>query len=289
MATKTTEKQVKTGLLSDERDYVKIVYYGDPGTGKTTHLAQLARLGPVVYVDAEAGIKRSAMLKRAVPVEEITPIRGVAFEKLEKLFFDLKGRLGDDPDAIAGLCIDSLTEVQKALLEIIVRDSVERTRKKGLDRSQFDIFKEDWGVNTEQLRQLIRKFRDLPCHVGFACLSRRDQDDDGGVIYGPALTPAFQTDLMGYVDIICHTRTMMVPGWGDTDEMMLGDFRRAGKYVAKDRFSILPKTLVDPTFDRVVQYIEGTLTEKTDSVMEQARAAWKERDKKEEASGENAA
>lgn len=267
MAAKTVAEAVKRKTLDAERDFVKICYYGDPGTGKTTHLAQLSRLGPVVFVDAEAGVKRSAMVGQKVPIEAITPVRQITFEGLEKLFFELKGKLEDDPDAIAGLCVDSLTEVQKKLLEIIVQDSVARTRRKGMERSNFEIYKEDWGVNTEQLRQLTRKFRDLPCHVGFACLPRRDVDDESSVIYGPALTPAFQTDVMGYVDIICHTYTEMV---GD-EEIFLGSFRRAGKYVAKDRFGILPKTMVNPSFDRVVQYIDGTLTEDADPVAEEAR------------------
>ncbi len=271
MAVKAAQA-AKRRPLSEERDFLKILYYGDPGTGKTTHLASLTHIGPMIFVDAESGIKRAAMTKREIPLEQLTVDRTVTFDNLEKMFFELKGQLEDDPDAVAGVAIDSLTEVQKKLMDVILVDSVARTQKKGMERSRFDIYKEDWGVNTEQLRQLTRKFRDLPCHVGFACLPKRDQDDDGAVIYGPALTPAFQTDVMGYVDIICHTRVEQV---GD-EEIFVGDFHRAGKFIAKDRYGMLPKTLVDPTFDRVVQYVNGELTADSDPIVTLAREKYAE-------------
>lgn len=272
MATTSRSAPAKKRTLDEVRDYIKILYYGDPGTGKTTHLASLARIGPVVFVDAESGIKRAAMTKREVPLEMLTVERVVTFENLEKMFFELKGQLEDDSDAIAGVAFDSLTEIQKKLMDVILVESVARTQRKGMERSRFDIYKEDWGVNTEQLRQLTRKYRDLPCHVGFACLPKREQDDDGAVIYGPALTPAFQTDVMGYVDIICHTTVEQV---GD-EEIFIGDFHRAGKFIAKDRYGMLPRRLVDPTFDRVVQYVNGELTEDSDPVVNEAREKYRE-------------
>jgi hypothetical protein len=38
--------------LADQTDVVKVLYYGEQGTGKTLDLATLGRLGPVIFVNA---------------------------------------------------------------------------------------------------------------------------------------------------------------------------------------------------------------------------------------------
>lgn len=250
------------------KEKIKILYYGTPGGGKTTDLASLANLGKTIHIDAEAGVKPTALRKRGIDLSNIETFpqgdESICYTDLDALFWEIKGRLDDDPDALAGVMWDSVTETQKLMMEIEVAKAVAKTRRKGMEREDFDTYREDWGVVTEQLRRLIRHFRDLPCHVGFAGLERRDQDDNGRVSYGVALTPALQTDLQGYVDITCHVEPEPVPDWGDHDEMFLGRFRAGGKFEVKDRFDMLPTRLVDPTMERVIQYVNGELDADTD-------------------------
>jgi hypothetical protein len=259
-------------------EFAKILYYGPPGSGKTTDLASMANLGTVVHIDAESGLKPTALKRRGIEIANIEsfPDRNngetISYDDLDGLYWECKDRLEEAPGSIVGIMWDSVTETQKLLLETIVAKGVEKAERKGVEREPFSTYKEDWGVVTEQMRQLIRNFRDLPCHIGFAGLPRRDQDDDGTVKYGVAMSPALQTDLHGYVDVICMCEAIGVPGWKD-GEMFIGRFRAGGKYEVKDRFGVLPTELVDPTMERVIQYINEELTADTDPVMIEAKEA----------------
>lgn len=255
--------------LAEVRDPVNLLYYGDPGSGKTTALAHLANHGRVVHIDSESGLKAKPLQALGVNIDNIELHRDISYPALEELFWDMKSDLDSDPDAYAGVIWDSITETQKIMLESVVSRAVEKANNKGMERDEFFVAREDWGVITEQMRRLIRMFRDLPCHTGWSALERRDQDDDGTVKYGPALSPAVQTDLMGYVDLICHTESILV----DNQDFFVGQFRGGGKYQVKDRLGPFPVRMVTPTFERIIAYYEGTLSEDNDPELERIRRA----------------
>lgn len=233
--------------LADEREFINILYYGEAGTGKTTALAHMATLGKVVYVDSEAGLKVGPLKRLGIPLENIQPVRTVTYADLDGLYHQLQAALATDPDAFAGIVLDSISEVQRKILELEAANPLEVTQR-------------DYGKNTQQLRSLIRKFRDLPCHTGFTSHVRRDQDeDDGTVRYGPSLTPAVQGDILGYVDLVAYNRAVPSTKPDDDEPEYLAHFRPVGKYKAKDRFGCLPPILYNPTFDRVNAYVEGVL------------------------------
>lgn len=263
------------------REQANVLFYGDPGSAKTTNLATLANLGRTVHIDAESGVKPAAMRKRGIDLSnlEIYPDRNageaMTFDGLDDLYWEIKAELDEDPDAYSGIMWDSGTETAKLLLEGVVSDAVAKADRKGMERDPFFIDRGDWGVMTEQMRQLIRRYRDLPCHLGISALVRRDQDDDGKVKYGPALSPALQSDLMGYVDIVCRCFTLEVPGWGEHGEMFLGRVRAGGKFECKDRFDVLPTTMVEPTMERIIQYINGELDAESDPLQIEGTEALK--------------
>ncbi len=254
------------GSLVDDEDLVNIMYYGEPGSGKTSSLASLARLGRIIYIEAESGLKKAPLVRLGIPIKNIQLVRDTAseqqitFGKLEALHDRLRLELARDPAAIVGVVWDSVTEIQKKLLRIVADKRIDRFADKGTEVETHKMVVEDYGINTEQMRDLIRMYRDLPCHFGVAGLEVRDEDDDGAITYRPHLTPKLAADLTGYVDLVCYTTDRMVGG----QRYYVGMFKRGGKYQAKDRFGILPEVLVDPWYDRVVAYIKGELTEDDD-------------------------
>lgn len=282
-------RKAKASLLSAGRkldeteDYVNGLWMGDQGTGKTTDLMRMANLGPIVVISAEGGVKRIALRKVGVDTEQITVLpskpEDLTFNWLEDLYWELAAKLQEDPDYIVGVCWDSLTEIVKVLLRNVVDYQLKRAAARGESRIKNavpgDILNQsftdlgDYGVMTDQVRKLLRLYRDLPCHFGVSTLMRRDMDDDGRVVYNPAVTPAVQTDLVGMVDVIAVKQLVELDDGGE-DEYQ-GLFRPAGKYRGKDRFKQLPKHLVDPHFDRVVGYIVGELNLDNDEVMAAAQ------------------
>jgi hypothetical protein len=257
--------------LSDQREPVNILYYSDGGMGKTSHLAALANLGKVLAFNAEQGIKAGPLKKLGVKTENIEVFPGpgeeLSYEGIEEQWLRVREELAEDPDAYAGVFWDSATEIQQAMKDRSVKGSIERANRAGRDRSAFVVDQDNWRETNEQCRSLIRKFRDLPCHFGLSALERREQDDDGAVVYYPSVTPSLLSDLVGWVDIVCHCSISIV----DDEEEFRGLFRPHGKYRGKDRFKILPKWLVTPTFDRVIEYVNGDLTIEDDQIMQEAR------------------
>lgn len=257
--------------LTDLREPVNVLYYGDGGTGKTTDIAAMAHLGRVILVNAESGVKARALKERGIPIENIEvwpePGQDLTFDGLEQLWKEVREELNQDPDSLAGLGWDSITEIYKALLDNVVASAVVRADRAGRERDRFFIDLADYGVMTEQVRNLIRKFRDLPCHFAVSALTRREQDDDGSVTYQPAITPALQNDLIGWMDVVCVTSVAMVA----QEEEYRGLFRPHNKWRGKDRLGGLPKWLVDPTFNRILAYTEGDLTVDDDPIMQEAR------------------
>lgn len=250
---------------------LKVMWYGREGTGKTTDAASMANLGPVLYINAEGGLDKGALRKQGINVANIRvapkPGERITFDLLEKWVYRLASDLQDDAESWAGVVFDSMTEIATLLLEDITARAHKKAQRKGLDRDRFFVDRSEWGVMTEQVRLLVRRFRDLPCHFGMTALERRDVDDDTGrVMYGPAVNPGLQNSLLGYPGVVLYCKA----GPLDSDENDAADVvyralaETRGKYRAKDRTGTLPPVLVDPRFDRVVAYALGGLEERDD-------------------------
>jgi hypothetical protein len=254
----------KLEALDDAEEFVNVLYYGEPGSGKTTAAASMAKLGRIVYIDAEAGLKVQPMKRLQIPTDQIMRYRVETFDDLQNLYWQLKAKLEEEPGAFAGVVFDSMTEIQKKLLEGITnaryQKSVAQAQRGGFEVKDdpFDTDRDEWGKMTEMCRRVCRQFRDLECHTAFVCLDKRDVDKegDGGVFYRPALTPAFATDLQGYVDIVLHMSQEEVSDLSDYSRFV-GLSVPVGKYRGKDRYGVLPPSMANPTFDRVVDFVRN--------------------------------
>jgi hypothetical protein len=257
--------------LTDSRDPLRILYYGDGGTGKTVSMCGMAHLGPILVINAENGLKLRALRNQGVPVENIElwppPGEPILYSTLEEEWLRIRELLHTEPDAYAGVVIDSVTELTIRLLDEVRTAANAKAQRTGRARDEWSIELADYGVMTEQVRWLMRRFTDLPCHLAMSALARRDQDHDGQVAYGPAVTPALQINLRGWMDLVCWTSVGVV---GDEEEYR-GCFRHHGKYEAKDRYDATPKWLIDPSFDRVLAYVNGELTDSEDERQQAAR------------------
>ena len=253
--------------LDDTREFVNLIYYGKAGSGKTTAAAMASVNGRVLIINAEGGLKANPLKRAGADTAQMViwpqnGSQGLSYKGLQELYQQVEQELQQDPESWYAVVFDSMTEITAALLDRVQRGRVERTRNKGVIIDALDEWntdRNDYGVVTKQLRDLMRKFRDLPCHTIITALERRDVDEDSGtVVYGPQMPPAVQADLMGYVDVVLHTRT------AEEERPYRAVTHGVSKYHAKDRFGVFPKVVANPGFDRVVQYVEGTIDADSD-------------------------
>lgn len=247
---------------------LRICYYGDPGVGKTTAAAAMADLGRIVYIDTEQGLKAKALERVGIPISNIEPHREITYPALVRLVDQLEERCRTK-EAPVGLVWDSMTATVGTLLAEITTAAAERARKAGRVRATYTAQQDDWGDAIAQIRELMRRVRALPIHLVFTAHAKRGNDEDGKVRVGPSVSPALQQDLMAYTDAVVMIRQEQLGG----SSYRVGTCQPEGKFDAKDRIGLFPPKLAEPTFPRLLAYVEGDLDRDTDPLQLEVREA----------------
>lgn len=262
--------------LDELQEYARILWYSDPGMGKTTDIAEAARYGHVVYIDSENGLKARALKRHGIPTDNIEPRRITTYDGMIEFHQEMLERLADGEDIFA-VAWDTASKTANSLLDAIAIESARKDKlksgKSGKDewliKSEDDVYQDDYGTLGTQMRRIIRRLHGLDCHLLIGCHQRKDKDDDTGkMLVRPALSPAVIGDLVGYMDVVIHCQ---VTTFEDDEEEFSGLTRPRGVVLAKDRFSALPVRLIDPNFTRVVGYIDGTIDKDKDPKQTAAR------------------
>ena len=184
----------------------------------------------------------------------------ITFKSLDQIYRQVQADLVADPTSWLAVIFDSATDITQVMLDTVTAKRVNALKNKGIaDVDEHFVDVSDYGTMTKMSRDLLRKYRDLPCHFIVTALERRDVDKDTGKPqYGPAVTPSLAKDLLGYVDFVIMTKG------ADESGPVRGLTRQNSRYRAKDRFDITPRVMVEPSADRIFQYLNDQITEETD-------------------------
>lgn len=264
--------------LSETEGFVKAIWFGNPKQGKTTAMAGAARLGKVVAIDTEGeGWLAKPLRDRGIPVENVIKYRATSFKEMEQVYWEVKGMFDDADEsgdlelAPIAVNIDHMTDLEARLIADAREERLGRSIRplrakadKGSPEAraaleELNLFKnerDDYGVWTNQARKLMRMYRDLPCHVGFAAHFRTEAG-----VRVPSLTEKFRIDLMGSMNMILACTKMQA---GDATAYVAYSTEMDGWY-AGDRFNVLKPLIVNPSFDRIIQAVEGKLDFDTDA------------------------
>jgi hypothetical protein len=177
--------QIRTTGAPEYGRYIKALIAGNSGVGKT--LISSTFPSPV-YASAEGGLMSVA--DRKIPYVDIKHTND-----LQELLLVLLG--SDEAREAAGLhnpktvVVDTIDEVAR----MFVRERLSMTNKDQMAMA-------DWGWLGDQMRGLIRAFRNLPMHVVFTCHLKQTEDGESGrIFFKPAIQGAVGDEISGYVDL----------------------------------------------------------------------------------------
>ena len=235
--------------------------YGRAGTGKTTLASTFP--GPVLLLDIKDEGTDSVSDVPGLKVWEIH-----TWEDFEEVYWYLY----NNPKKFPSVIIDTVTQLQQILVEEI------STSKNLKGKSAGDwgtMTKSDWGTVASRMKEWITNFRDLPLEVVFIAQDRvfnTDEEDSAeGVLdpeVGPRLSPSVMSHICAAVSIIGNTfvRTRKskrkVKGRIKEEEHLeycirLGPNSSYITKIRKPKKIDLPNFLVDPSYDEIVEIIEG--------------------------------
>jgi hypothetical protein len=218
--------------------HLNLMVYGDSGVGKTLLAGTAAfvpELSPVLFVDVEGG---TLTLNQFDSTVDIDVIRVDKWVNLQKVYDDLYN--GKHP--YKTVVIDSLTEMQK----LAMNDLLGAGSK--IDPASSMPEYKDWNINTEQMRRLVRAFRDLPINTFFSCLAMDQQDPrrESVFIKKPALTKKLANEIPAFFDIVFY---MYVKEMREGPNKRLMQTDKSDRVVAKCRVQGVPTILEDPTME----------------------------------------
>lgn len=222
---------------------VNVLIYGDSGIGKTVLAGSasiVAEMGPVVVVDFEGG---TISLKDFYP--DVDVVRVKTIREMQRVYDELY-RMKHNYKTVV---IDSLTEVQKMFMSEIVKAQYQKDPDK-YDEDVPGIY--EWGKNTEQIRKLVRAYRDLPMNSIFTALAMETKDKNNVTRTVPNFSNKLIGEVPGLVDIVLYMYTKKIDK--NTYKRLLLT-RKTDTTVAKDRTNKLPVVVEEPTFQMLYDLI----------------------------------
>ena len=260
--------------------YIKLLVYGNYGTGKTTlagTAAEVDQMRDVMLIDAESGdlsLDQYDNLDR-VRVSDYKTIARVAdwlevhckhreagdIDALRALEARYKGIDEDDidePRQYNTAIIDSLTEVETYCMYQLLGIS-DATK---LDEEVASAEWAEYKRNHAMIQRLVRRFRDLPMNIIFVCAEQFVQDEMKKFKYSPMLTGKLAKQVQGFMDMVGYlTIGAAQEGQPANPRVLYVQPSDRGKYDAKNRFASYRKvSFTNPTMGSILKQV-GLLEE----------------------------
>lgn len=243
--TQKTLGGLEVQAVTETDDYINMLLYGNPGSGKTVLAGSadaVPELRSVLFIDVEGG---TMSLRDRFP--DIEVVRVTSWNDMQLIYNELYEMKHDYKTVV----LDSVTEMQKFSMYNIMRELI----KEHPDRDPEVPSVREWGKNIEQIRRLVRGFRDLPMHTIITALAATDKDaKTGKMMTRPSLSGKLAMEIGGFVDIVLYLYTTVA----DDDIMRLALSAGTDKEIAKDRSDSLPVILQNPDMTKIYEHIFST-------------------------------
>lgn len=224
----------------EQSEYLKLFIWGDNGTGKTKLVAEAP---DPLFIDTENGTRtlRNHPHLRKIPVIKLRD--EVTWDTIDKLFWAYKaGKAGKLQDT-GTFIFDSMSEGQKRQLDEIVD---RRNQSRDLLGKKLLPIGGEYQENTETMRRIISRFRDLDAHLIVTASMLEERDEATGVVYKrPNVTPKLASMLRGIFDAMLYLEYDAASG-----ERKLYT-APTPRIAAKSRIGGLPPVMLNPTISQI--------------------------------------
>ena len=240
-----------TDITPESEEFVKCLFYGPNGTGKTTVSGTFP--GPVLVLDVnERGTRVLASedghcKKRLVDT----------FEMFVQAYWFLKS--GKHP--FKTVVIDNLTTLQEVCMRYVMNKDADFDISKDMDMPS----KRDWGGLSQLMKRWSVDFRNLPMNVVFIAQEKKDNDEDlesdEASVY-PQISPSVRAILGAAVDVIGRTYVSekVDAKTGNTVTKFCTRLTPGPKYQAKIRIpagASSPKSIANPSYKALIKIMNG--------------------------------
>jgi phage nucleotide-binding protein len=220
-------------------EYIKLLVYGNAGVGKTVlagSASEIEEMSPVLFLDIEGG---TLSISKRFP--DVDVVRLSSWKNMQEVY----NALYEGEGGYKTVVLDSLTEIQKFSMDQIMAELI----KDNPDRDRDIPSMREWGKNIEQIRRLVRGFRDLDYNVIFTALAVHDKDDRTGLWRTrPSLSGKLSGEVAGFIDIVGYMYTKVLKDQGLTRLLMT---EGTDTQIAKDRTGDLEPVIQGPTMKHI--------------------------------------
>jgi hypothetical protein len=224
---------------------MNLLVYGESGVGKTILSGSadaVPEMRPVLHIDIEGGT-----LSLANTHPDVNVVRVENWDQMQAVYDELHSGRTEYRTVV----LDSLTEIQKFSMYNIMQRVVAADPGRDPDIPSM----REWGKNIEQIRKLVRAFRDLPMNSIFTALAKSDKDTRTGTISKkPYLSGKLSDEVAAFLDVVVYYYVKNVKEDDKTVQKRLLLTAATDNTVAKDRSGKLPMILEAPTMQTIYEY-----------------------------------
>lgn len=223
-----------------DSEYLKVLIYGQPGTGKTVFAASAP--DPLI-IDIENGTTSLTQFShlRTIPV---LPYK--TSKTMEQVLVEFSKEMPDSQQ-FQSLVIDSFSEFQKRVLDEQLQTN-SGTARYIPDMAAFNL-------NTNMLRAITARLRALQKHVVITAHVKEETDQLNRVTYRPDLTPKLSNSLIGLMDVVGYMQLKQVKENNQEKTIRELTLVPTKSVIAKSRIG--GTVLIDPTFDDLLNLQKG--------------------------------
>lgn len=260
-------------------DYLKILFYGQPGSTKTRTSATAAadpRTSPCLMLEAAGNphsIRDYDQKPDVITMESLTdynePYNWLAAGQRKDHPFVQKFQLNPP---YKSLIVDGLTEIQRMSFNLQTGST-----KIGPGSFPGKVQIQHFGTVLAQMINFTKLYFSLPMHVIITSLERQDKDDlTGSIKYCPYLWGQSKTEVGGYAYIVARLTHVAIltnenkkflkaiENTTDGNVTSVALFKPTGKYDAKDQYGMRDESgnlidfMVNPSITKMLDAIYGT-------------------------------